>query len=82
MAMLGGSSSRYRSFRTGSSGLAVLCRFGSRSTACAPPSSQGKAGKMMRLALVAFGAALAPVALAGFALALRRAKQAGTISEY
>jgi ABC-2 type transport system permease protein len=34
------------------------------------------------LALVAFGAALAPLALAAFALALRRAKKAGTISEY
>jgi ABC-2 type transport system permease protein len=34
------------------------------------------------LALVAFAAALTPVALAAFALALRRAKKAGTVSEY
>jgi ABC-2 type transport system permease protein len=34
------------------------------------------------LALFAFGAALTPVALAAFALALRRAKKTGTISEY
>jgi ABC-2 type transport system permease protein len=34
------------------------------------------------LALFAFGVALAPVALAAFALALRHAKKAGTVSEY
>jgi ABC-2 type transport system permease protein len=34
------------------------------------------------LALIGFGAALAPVALAAFAFGLRRAKRAGTISEY
>lgn len=34
------------------------------------------------LALIAFGVALTPVALAAFTLALRRAKKAGTISEY
>ena len=34
------------------------------------------------LALMAFGAALAPVALALFALAFRHAKKAGTVSEY
>lgn len=34
------------------------------------------------VALFAFGAGLAPVALTAFALALRRAKKAGTVSEY
>ena len=34
------------------------------------------------VALLAFGAALAPVALGAFTLALRHAKRAGTISEY
>jgi ABC-2 type transport system permease protein len=34
------------------------------------------------LVLLTFGAVLAPLALAAFALALRRAKKAGTISEY
>jgi ABC-2 type transport system permease protein len=34
------------------------------------------------VALLAFGAALAPIALAAFALAFRHAKKAGTVSEY
>jgi len=34
------------------------------------------------LALLAFGAALTPLAVGLFALALRRAKRAGTVSEY
>ena len=43
---------------------------------------EGQAWAHDALALLAFGAALAPIALGAFALALRRAKKAGTISEY
>ena len=82
MTILGGSLSDLGPSRLGSNGSAAPCPFGSHSTAPAPPSSRGKGGHMTRLALLAFGAALAPVALAVFALALRRAKKAGTISEY
>jgi ABC-2 type transport system permease protein len=43
---------------------------------------QGRDWELDALALVAFGVALAPIALGLFALAFRHAKNAGTISEY
>jgi ABC-2 type transport system permease protein len=43
---------------------------------------QGRAWEHDALTLLAFGVALAPLALGLFALAFRHAKRAGTVSEY